>query len=222
MQALWVKLYVDILGDPKLMRAARKGAKSLVYLPWLIVFAKSQDDDGRLTVSGDAAEAHDIASLIPAGKVKDVEAAIAALQEIGVLVDDGDGILRFASWSARQDPRPGNAPSAHAQRQKRYRDRKRQQREAGSADPVTRDARRSERDITGDVTRDAAAPSRDATEVEGRGKTAEIEQRERKDAASPVIPIATPARPRSSNGSSRNERNRDVLSSSVERRANAH
>jgi hypothetical protein len=46
---LYAKLWCDIVGDQKLMRAARKGGKHLDKLPWLIAKAKERNDNGRLS-----------------------------------------------------------------------------------------------------------------------------------------------------------------------------
>ncbi len=63
--ALFAKLWTDVIDDPKLMRADRMGARNLDLLPWLIVFAKRAEDDGRLTIDGVAADSDDIARGIP-------------------------------------------------------------------------------------------------------------------------------------------------------------
>jgi hypothetical protein len=120
----WAKLHTDILGDPKLMRAARKGARDLIYLPWLIAFAKLADDAGRLTVGEDPAEAADIAPLIPGASVKSVAVALASLESIGILARD-DGALRFTRWEVRSEAKPSDSASAIGERVKRFRDKQR-------------------------------------------------------------------------------------------------
>jgi hypothetical protein len=118
----WAKLHTDILGDPKLMRAARKGARDLLYLPWFIAFAKLADDDGRLTVGGEPADPVDISALIPGGKANAVRASLASLEAIGVLVRDGDALC-FARWSVRSEAKPSDSASAVAERVRRHRER---------------------------------------------------------------------------------------------------
>lgn len=120
----WAKLHTEILGDPKLMRAARKGARELVFLPWLIAFAKQADDSGRLTVGSEPAEAADIAPLIPGATTKAVALALASLETIGVLARDDDA-LRFTRWDVRSESKPSDSPSAIGERVKRLRDKKR-------------------------------------------------------------------------------------------------
>lgn len=96
----WVKLHIDILSDEKLMRAARKGARGLELTPWLLAFAGKADDDGRLTVGAEPADADDIAHHIPCVKPAAVSACLAALLSLGVLERDGDA-LRFTNWERR-------------------------------------------------------------------------------------------------------------------------
>lgn len=135
----WVKLHTDILSDPKLMRAARKGARHLMLLPWLIAFAKHAEDDGRLSVNGEPAEPDDIANLIPNCTRNQVKNALDELAGLGILVKDG-GFLAFSRW----DVRAGKASDS----KEATRDRKRQQRvrsigHAGLTPDVTRDSRSS-------------------------------------------------------------------------------
>ncbi len=116
----WAKLHTDLLGDPKLMRAARKGAKHLALLPWLIVFAKLSDDSGRLSVGGMAADPEDIAALLPGVKPQAVAGCIQELTEIGVLVPDDDGTQRFARWEVRSG-RPSDSPASVRERVAKHR-----------------------------------------------------------------------------------------------------
>lgn len=136
----WVKLHTDILGDPKLMRAARRGAKGLEQLPWLIAFAARAGDAGRLTIDGHPAEPQDIAAEVPGGKAATVAACLASLREIGVLVIDGDDdrILRFAKWDERAG-KPSDRPESIRERVQRHRQRKRGSDAAtpGAPPPVT-------------------------------------------------------------------------------------
>lgn len=62
---LYARLWTDILDDPKLRQAAREGAKHLWLLPWLIVFAKRADADGRIEIAGVAADPSLISRSIP-------------------------------------------------------------------------------------------------------------------------------------------------------------
>lgn len=121
--ALFVKLWTDILADPKLMRAARKGAKQLALLPWMLVFAKQADDEGRLTVNGEPAEAEDVAAAIPGITAKQVAECWVSLESMGVLVREDDA-LAFANWHERSG-KPSDGPEAINERVKRHRARKR-------------------------------------------------------------------------------------------------
>jgi len=120
----WTKLHTDILGDPKLLRAARKGAKQLLVLPWLLAFAKQADDEGRLTISGQPAEPEDIAPLLPGVSPRQIERALIELEEIGVLIRD-DRILFFAAWERRAGEKPSDSKEAISERVKRHRERQR-------------------------------------------------------------------------------------------------
>lgn len=125
--AFYAKLWTDILGDEKLMRAARKGAKHLVILPWLFAFAKKVDDNGRITVDGEPAEPDDISSLVPGISARQVAACFDELERIKVLVRDDDGALRLASWEERSGSgsKPSDAPESVADRVRRHRQKKR-------------------------------------------------------------------------------------------------
>jgi hypothetical protein len=134
----WVKLHTDILGDPKLMRATRKGARHLVLLPWVIAFAKHADDDGRLSVNGEPAEPDDIAQLLPGITKNQVKNCLFELQSLGILVEDA-GFLAFSRW----DVRAGKASDSKEATRERQR--------------VKRDRVRGHADVTRDVTRDSRA-----------------------------------------------------------------
>jgi hypothetical protein len=122
----WAKLHTDILGDPKLMRAARKGAKGLHLLPWLIAFAKQADDEGRLTVGGEPADAVDIAALIPGATPRMVADCLESLERIGVLEPSGgDGAVHLAAWERRSGTKPSDSKDAIRDRVTAHRDRKR-------------------------------------------------------------------------------------------------
>lgn len=118
---LWAKLYTDILGDPKLLRAARKGARQLELLPWLIVFAKQCDDDGRLSVNGEAADPEDVAALVPGVTARRVAEAFESLLAIGVLERGADGVLRFPAWEHRSGSKASDRPEAIRERVQRHR-----------------------------------------------------------------------------------------------------
>jgi hypothetical protein len=115
----WAKLHTDILADPKLMRAARRGARGLNLLPWLIVIAKQCEDEGRFTVAGEPMEPADMAPLIPGVTETEVAEACRSLIEIGVLVEEA-GALRLAAWGRRQQ-RPSETPAAVGERVRKHR-----------------------------------------------------------------------------------------------------
>lgn len=118
--AEWAKLHTDILADPKLMRAARKGARWLLHLPWLIAFAKRADDSGRLTVNGEPAEAEDYLQSIPCTTEKAVTLALDELEKLGILVRELGGALAFSAWGKRQQA-PSESHEAVRERVKRHR-----------------------------------------------------------------------------------------------------
>lgn len=119
--SLYVKLWTDILGDAKLMSAARKGARELQLLPWLFAFAKAAQDGGRLTINGEPADPIDIAAQIPRCTAKRVAQALVEATAIGILEPDDDGALRFAAWERRAGEKPSDAPSAVRERVRRHR-----------------------------------------------------------------------------------------------------
>lgn len=121
----WVKLHTDILGDVKLMRAARKGATDLELTPWLIAFAKLAEDGGRLTVGGEAADPEDIAALIPGIEAARVASCMIGLQAAGILERETDGVLRFAAWERRAEAKPSDSKEAIRQRVTAHRERTR-------------------------------------------------------------------------------------------------
>jgi hypothetical protein len=172
--SLFVKLWTDILGDPKLLRAARKGAKCLDQIPWLIVFAKAAQDDGRLSVNGEAAEPEDIAALVPCTTPKKIAGCMAECVNLGILAEDDDGVLRFASWERRASGKPSDAPSAIAERVRKHRERKRAERTGnaeretgGNALPgVTDNATEKEKEL--EQEQESKGASGDAPTVEDR------------------------------------------------------
>lgn len=119
----WLKLHVDILDDPKLMRARRHGYEQLVLVPWLFAFAKRANDNGRLSVGGAAAEPEDLVHGIPDDiSIEAMRTALASCLNIGVLVEDPDGVLRFANWHVRQG-KPTESAEAWRVRKQRQRTR---------------------------------------------------------------------------------------------------
>jgi hypothetical protein len=116
----WCKLHCSILGDPKLMRASREGARQLELLPWLLAFAKLADDDGRLSVGDEPADARDIAQLIPGCRPSQIKSCCESLEMIGVLRRDQDGTLRFQRWTDYQT-KPSAHPSAIRERVQKHR-----------------------------------------------------------------------------------------------------
>lgn len=132
----YVKLYTDILSDRKLMRAARKGAKQLALIPWLVVFAAKADDGGRLTVGGVPADPEDIADEIPNGDARAIAQCIEeclAIPVRPVLVRDPDGAVRLTAWERRAEIRPSETKEAVAARKRAERERTRAARTAALA-----------------------------------------------------------------------------------------
>lgn len=144
----FVKLHTDIIGDAKLLRAARKGSTALLWLPWLLVFAKSSEDNGRLTVNREPAEPDDIAPLIPGATKKQIAQCMRELEDIGILVRDGD-VLRFKRWDARAGKDSDTRDAT--------RNRKRLQRERESREREHAESRVTERDMSRDLSRDGHA-----------------------------------------------------------------
>lgn len=121
---MYARLWVDILNDPKLMRAAREGAKHLTLLPWLIAFAKRADADGRLEISGIPAEPRDIAREIPNTNARSVAKCCEELRRIHVLELDEDGCYRFTAWDYRNSGKTSDSKEAIAERVRKHRARK--------------------------------------------------------------------------------------------------
>jgi hypothetical protein len=122
----WVKLHTDIVNDPKLMRAARKGARGLEWTPWLIAFAKRANDNGRLTVAGEAAEPEDMAAGFPGAKPATVSACLDSLETLGVLERGDDGVLCFVAWDRRAG-RISDKPEHVRDRVTRHRQKRREE-----------------------------------------------------------------------------------------------
>ena len=170
---LFAKLWVDVLGDEKLMRAARKGAKELRLLPWLIAFAKRADDDGRLTVNDEPAEPIDIAQLIPNATPRAVAAACSELETLGILVRHDDDALAFTNWGKRAGRKQGEDPDAVLDRVHRRREKRRRERK--ETPPVTVGVTASE---TATVTLSSSRErARESIEQEKREEKRELEQR---------------------------------------------
>lgn len=122
----WVKIHTEILGDDKLMRAARKGATHLLLVPWLMVFAKAADDGGRLTVGGEPADPEDIADKCPGATAADVTACLEELTRFtkSLIRRDRDGAYRFLNWVKRQE-KPSDSRESVRERVTRHRAKKR-------------------------------------------------------------------------------------------------
>lgn len=166
----WAKVHIDLLGDPKLMRAARKGAKGLVLTPWFIVFAKGAADDGRLSIGGEPAEPADFVSLIPGQTLRSITAALVSLEEIGVLVRDSrDQALRFTAWEIRQEQAPSDSKEARRERVRRHRERQRNTSSNASSNGAGNTG-----DVTGVTGGDETEERREESE-EKRGDTASVD-----------------------------------------------
>lgn len=180
---VWAKVHSDILGDPKLMRAARKGYAGLELTPWLIVFAKAAKDGGRLTVNGEPAEPADLAPLIPCSTESSIIAALASLEAIGVLVPDEDGALRFATWEGRQ-AKPSDSREAVAERVQRH--------------------RAKQRGSTHEDAPDTPAPGDHVTPVTRigalQGNATDVEGEEEREEATPQTPLRGAVAPVAVNG----------------------
>ena len=150
----WAKIHGDILGDPKLMRAARQGHQGLQLLPWLIAFAKQANDQGRLTVGGQPVEPADLVPLIPGTNEADIAQCLASATAIGVLITDPDGALRLAKWEDRQ-AKPSDSREAIRARVRRHRERRKGSRKPPQSEPqkdVTPHPRYGALHVTPDVT----------------------------------------------------------------------
>jgi hypothetical protein len=121
---LYARLWTDVLGDPKLMRAVDEGAKHLMFLPWLIAFAKRADASGRLEIAGKPATSRQIARDIPNATPRAVDRCQRELRTIGILTNDPDGCFRFASWDFRNSSKASDSKEAIAERVRKHRDRK--------------------------------------------------------------------------------------------------
>lgn len=132
---MWVKLWCDILSDPKLMRAQRHGYRTLHLTPWTIVFAKQCHAGGRLQVNGEAALADDLSTQIPGRTAEEITAHWDELLKLGILKRDDDGVLTLVNWVKRTEKRkPSETPERVRGRVAASRARKRGDRtKAGSA-----------------------------------------------------------------------------------------
>lgn len=181
----WVKLHDDILGDPKLMRAARTGGRELVILPWLLAFASKAADQGRLSVGGGAADAEDIAYQIPGVTAEQVSQALNTLLAIDVLEQDEDGCLRFVKWEDRQ-AKPSSTKSAVLERVHKHRAKvKRSQKNERNTDAALQG-------VTEGVNGVASMPQNGSvTPCNATDKKREEEKREEKTAPSGAEPRPT-------------------------------
>ena len=125
----FAKLHLEILGDPKLLRAARLGGRGLELTPWLIAFAKAADDGGNLSIGGEPADPADIAVLIPNCNKTRVKSCLFALETAGVLLRNEEGMYSFAAWEVRAVDKPSDNKEQRAARQRAHRERKRQRRQ---------------------------------------------------------------------------------------------
>ena len=122
---MYARLWVDILDDPKLMAAVDDGARHLDLLPWLIVFAKRADANGRLEIAGKSANPRQIARSIPNTNARSVAKCEEELAKIGILTQDPDGCYRFVAWEYRNSGKASDSKEAVAERVARHRARKR-------------------------------------------------------------------------------------------------
>ena len=175
----WAKLHTDILGDPKLLRAARKGLKGVEFLPWIIAFAKGADDDGRLSVGGEPAEPTDIAELIPCATRKNITESLDSLEKIGVLSRDSDGFLQFLNWEKRSGTKPSDSKSAICDRVKRHRAKTHVAESVGSQ-PLTEDT-------AADVMPPCNALHSDRCNATEKKRREKEESKSKSDAASPPL-----------------------------------
>lgn len=180
--SLWAKLSVDILGDPKLMRASRKGSKGVEMLPWFIAWAKRAEDGGRLTIDGEPAEISDFLADIPGATSRSIEAAISSLIEIGVLQREDDGALTLVRFSKRQYGKPSNTPE-------RTRERKRVSR-ASSHEHSSDVTPKVTRAVTPNVTPQSGERRAESKEIEQRAESGEAKSR---DEARDTLPDADQA-----------------------------
>jgi len=162
----WSRLWDDVLGDPKLLRAARRGMQELELLPWLQAFASQAADGGRLTIGDEPADPEDIAGLIPGITAERVATALAALTEIGVLTVDSDGAKRFAAWKKRQEPgKPSDARDRTAERKRKQRAKEKTDNALGDADSPTQSGRDMSRPtVTRDMSRHQSRAEQSRTE----------------------------------------------------------
>ncbi len=118
----WAKLHTEILGEEKFMRAARKGARGLLLMPWLLAVAKRAKDGGRLTVRGEPIEYEDLELVIPGLTRELLQDALCSLVNVGTLTAV-DGVYQFVNWERRQSrpAKPSDAPEATRERQRKSR-----------------------------------------------------------------------------------------------------
>lgn len=159
----WVKLYTDIVDDPKLMRAARGGAPDLELLPWLLAFAGRANDNGRLTVGGEPADEWDLARGIPNATPERARRCVAVLLRLEILAPDDDGALAFTAWSARagKPGKPSDEAPAVRERVKRHRERAKEVTPRNALQETPRNApEEKERRAEGETEQETTTPPR--------------------------------------------------------------
>lgn len=134
----WLKVHTDILGDAKLMRGVRGGLKGLELVPWLLIFAKQADDEGRLSIGALPATGEDLAPLIPGVKAPAIDACLQSCVALGVLEVGPDDVPFFPNWARRQG-KPADMKDRVRERMRKSRERRNSDTPEGSnVTPLTR------------------------------------------------------------------------------------
>lgn len=161
----WIKLYTDILDDPKI---GRMDAAEKWHFVALCVLAGECDAEGYLVNGDDPLTIEDIAWRLRED-IEQLDHTMTVLQQHGLVTQDPDGTWFVTNFSKRQG-------RSQSEKRKLWRERKRRQREREQGDPNEDDG--SHDGTPENVTRDTAENHAGVTPLEGEEREREIESRE--------------------------------------------
>ena len=131
----WIKMWIEALDDPKLLRltlAERAAWWSLLQL------AGKCDGEGKLVIGKAAMEIEEIADALhckPGEDRKALDSMIEKMESRGSLAWNGQHILTITHWEERQWVPPSSTREAQAQRKRDQRERKKKGIKPGDDDP---------------------------------------------------------------------------------------
>lgn len=166
----WIKLYTDILDDPKI---GRMDAAEKWHFVALCVLAGECDAEGYLVNGDDPLTIEDIAWRLRED-IEQLDHTMTVLQQHGLVTQDPDGTWFVTNFSKRQG-------RSQSEKRKLWRERKRRQREREQGDPNEDDG--SHDGTPENVTRDTAENHAGVTPLEGEEREREIEIESREDSS---------------------------------------